>query len=99
MKIKLIKGECPPIESIDPSLPAARSVKRKLKVKENLEQFKFKGVIAGIRRDEQNTRAKERIFSPRDEMENGIRKTSHQNFGIIQISIIRRVFILEYIHY
>ena len=77
-KIKLIKGECPPIESIDPSLPpAARSAARKTEgLKKILEQFKFKGVIAGIRRDEQNTRAKERIFSPRDE--NGKWDTKNQ---------------------
>ena len=32
-----------------------------------IKKHKFKGIIAGIRRDEQGTRAKERIFSPRDE--------------------------------
>ena len=68
-KIKLIKGDCPPVEEIDPSLPpAARSAARKTEgLKKILKMYKFKGVVAGIRRDEQGTRAKERIFSPRDE--------------------------------
>jgi sulfate adenylyltransferase subunit 2 len=67
--LNLIKGECPPINKIDPSLPpAARSAARKTEgLKNILDQYKFKGIIAGIRRDEQGTRAKERIFSPRDE--------------------------------
>ena len=66
--LKLIKGDCPPFEAIDPSLPsAARSAARKTEgLKRILNKYKFKGVIAGIRRDEQGTRAKERIFSPRD---------------------------------
>ena len=36
-------------------------------MKNILTKKKFKGIIAGIRRDEQGTRAKERVFSPRDE--------------------------------
>lgn len=35
-------------------------------LKEVLEQHKFNGVIVGVRRDEEPTRAKERYFSPRD---------------------------------
>ena len=67
--LNLILGDCPPINEIDPSLPpAARSAARKTEgLKRILKEKKFKGVIAGIRRDEQNTRAKERFFSPRDE--------------------------------
>ena len=67
--LKLIKGICPPIEDIDPSLPkAARSAARKTEgLKQILIDYKFKAVIAGIRRDEQGTRAKERFFSPRDD--------------------------------
>jgi|TARA_B100000287_G_scaffold433720_1_gene496134 sulfate adenylyltransferase subunit 2 len=67
--LNLIKGSCPPLEKIDKSLPpAARSAARKTEgLKKILDDFKFKGIIAGIRRDEQGTRAKERIFSPRDE--------------------------------
>ena len=58
---------CPPIDAVDPTLPpAARSAARKtIGLKNVLEEFKFKGIIAGIRRDEQATRAKERVFSPR----------------------------------
>ena len=67
--LKLIKGDCPSIKEIDSSLPpAARSAARKTDgLKKILKEFEFKGVIAGIRRDEQGTRAKERIFSPRDD--------------------------------
>lgn len=68
-KLNLISGSCPPIEKIDPSLPpAARSAARKTEgLREIIKEEKFRGIIAGIRRDEQGTRAKERVFSPRDE--------------------------------
>jgi sulfate adenylyltransferase subunit 2 len=58
---------CPPVELIDPTLPpAARSAARKTEgLKRALEKYGFDGVIAGIRRDEEPTRAKERVFSPR----------------------------------
>src|SRR6202171_1022537 len=58
---------CPPIETIDPTLPpAARSAARKTEgLKLATRKFGFDGLIAGIRRDEEATRAKERVFSPR----------------------------------
>jgi sulfate adenylyltransferase subunit 2 len=58
---------CPPLESIDPTLPpAARSAARKTEgLKLALAKYGFDGLIAGIRRDEEPTRAKERVFSPR----------------------------------
>jgi len=36
-------------------------------LKQVLEQYGYTGVIAGIRRDEEGTRAKERVFSPRNQ--------------------------------
>jgi sulfate adenylyltransferase subunit 2 len=67
--LDLLVHSCPPVEEIDPSLPpAARSAARKTAgLKAAIEKHDFKGLIAGIRRDEQATRAKERVFSPRDE--------------------------------
>ena len=64
MELSLIKGKCPPINKINPSLPpAARSAARKTDgLKKIIKEKKFRGIIAGIRRDEQGTRAKERIF-------------------------------------
>src|SRR5690606_5097084 len=52
---------------MDPSLPpATRAAMRKTEgLKTLLAEKKFKGIIAGIRRDEQGLRAKERVFSPR----------------------------------
>ena len=65
--LNLIKGTCPKVKEIDPSLPpAARSAARKTEgLKNIIKKYKFKAVIAGIRKDEQGTRAKERFFSPR----------------------------------
>jgi sulfate adenylyltransferase subunit 2 len=62
-------GGCPPIEEMDPSLPpAARSAARKTAgLRAMIDEKGFTGVIAGIRRDEEGTRAKERVFSPRGE--------------------------------
>jgi sulfate adenylyltransferase subunit 2 len=46
--------------------PAARSAARKTEgLKLALVKYGFDGLIAGIRRDEEATRAKERVFSPR----------------------------------
>lgn len=66
--LNLMLFDCPPIEEIDPDLPpAARSAARKTAgLKRAIAEQGFKGIIAGIRRDEQATRAKERVFSPRD---------------------------------
>ncbi len=65
--LKLVLGDCPPIEDIDPTLPpATRSAARKTAgLKDLVAKHEFSGLIAGIRRDEEGTRAKERVFSPR----------------------------------
>jgi len=65
--VELITGECPPVEEMDPDLPpAARSAARKTAgLNALIAAHGFTGIIAGIRRDEEGTRAKERIFSPR----------------------------------
>lgn len=65
--LDLLIESCPPIESVDQTLPpAARSAARKTEgLKLALAKHGFDGVIAGIRRDEEATRAKERVFSPR----------------------------------
>jgi len=67
--MQLLIEDCPPLETIDASLPpAARAAARKTEgLRAAIARHGLKGVIAGIRRDEQATRAKERVFSPRDE--------------------------------
>ncbi|GAB4392027.1 MAG: sulfate adenylyltransferase subunit 2 [Kiloniellaceae bacterium] len=68
-QLDFLREVCPPIEEIDPSLPpAARSAARKTEgLRRAIAKHELKAVIAGIRRDEQATRAKERVFSPRGE--------------------------------
>lgn len=58
---------CPPELAMDPTLPpASRAAMRKTEgLKALLQREKYRGVILGIRRDEQSMRAKERVFSPR----------------------------------
>ncbi|WP_420561732.1 sulfate adenylyltransferase subunit CysD [Tepidicaulis sp.] len=65
--LKFLREECPPIEEVDQSLPpAARSAARKTAgLKKAIEKYQFNALFAGIRRDEEATRAKERVFSPR----------------------------------
>jgi sulfate adenylyltransferase subunit 2 len=65
--LELIADACPPIELTDPSLPpdTRLAARKSLGVSQAVERYKFKGLITGIRRDEQSTRAKERVFSPR----------------------------------
>lgn len=66
-EIDLLSPICPPLEETDDTLPhAARVASRKtLGLKEVVEKHGFQGIFAGIRRDEEGTRAKERYFSPR----------------------------------
>ncbi len=66
--LNLTIGDCPPIEEIDKTLPpAARSAARKTAgLKTMVEERGYNGLIVGIRRDEDGTRAKERVFSARD---------------------------------
>lgn len=64
----VINHMCPPEEEMDQTLPpATRSAMRKTEgLKTLLEgEEQFKGILCGIRRDEQGLRAKERVFSPR----------------------------------
>jgi sulfate adenylyltransferase subunit 2 len=65
--LKFIREDCPGIEETDDSLPpAARSAARKTEgLKRAVAKHGFNGLFAGIRRDEEATRAKERVFSPR----------------------------------
>lgn len=67
--VDLISHLCPSIDATDATLPhAARVASRKtLGLKEVVEKHGFVGIVAGIRRDEEATRAKERVFSPRGE--------------------------------
>lgn len=66
-ELNFIAEDCPPIDAVDQTLPpAARSAARKTEgLKLALAKHGFDGLIAGIRRDEEPTRAKERVFSPR----------------------------------
>ena len=66
--LNLITTKCPPISEMDSTLPpAARSAARKTAgLKALALERGYSGFFAGIRRDEESTRAKERYFSPRD---------------------------------
>jgi sulfate adenylyltransferase subunit 2 len=66
-KLDLRNELCPPESSVDQTLPpATRAAARKTAgLRALLEREKYRGIIVGIRRDEQATRAKERVFSPR----------------------------------
>ncbi|MCP5361947.1 MAG: sulfate adenylyltransferase subunit CysD [Hyphomicrobiales bacterium] len=66
--IHFVSEVCPPIEETDDSLPwAARVAARKtLGLKNVISKNGYTGIVAGIRRDEEGTRAKERYFSPRN---------------------------------
>lgn len=65
--LNLIADMCPPIEETDPELPhdTRQAARKTLGLKALVRDYGFAGIIAGIRRDEQPTRAKERVFSPR----------------------------------
>ncbi|MBL6928873.1 MAG: sulfate adenylyltransferase subunit 2 [Rhodospirillales bacterium] len=67
--LDLIADDCPPIEEVDAQLPpdSRFAARKSLGLKQALARYKFDALITGIRRDEQATRAKERVFSPRNE--------------------------------
>ncbi len=66
-KLDCINHLCPPEEEMDQTLPPnTRAAMRKTEgLKTLLAEHHFKGILCGIRRDEQGLRAKERVFSPR----------------------------------
>lgn len=65
--LPLLVEMCPPEAEMDQTLPpATRAATRKtVGLRNLLEKHKYRGIFAGIRRDEQAMRAKERVFSPR----------------------------------
>lgn len=65
--LDLVIEQCPPESEMDPTLPpATRAAARKTEgLKALLKREQYQGIFVGIRRDEQATRAKERVFSPR----------------------------------
>ncbi|MEE8271229.1 MAG: sulfate adenylyltransferase subunit CysD [Alphaproteobacteria bacterium] len=65
--LNLVVEPCPPEAEMDTTLPpATRAAARKTEgLRRLLDRDGYRGIIAGIRRDEQSTRAKERVFSPR----------------------------------
>jgi sulfate adenylyltransferase subunit 2 len=66
-ELNLIVEQCPPEDACDPSLPPqTRAAARKTEgLSALLARDGYRAVFVGIRRDEQATRAKERIVSPR----------------------------------
>lgn len=66
--LECINHPCPPEEEMDQTLPVnTRAAARKTEgLKTLLQEHKFKGILLGIRKDEQALRAKERVFSPRN---------------------------------
>lgn len=65
--LECINWLCPPEADMDQTLPPnTRAAMRKTEgLKGLIAAHGFKGIIGGIRRDEQGLRAKERVFSPR----------------------------------
>ena len=82
--LPVINHLCPPIDTIDKTLPpATRAAMRKTEgLKSLLKEHQYKGVVCGIRRDEQGLRAKERVFSPRSLDGSWDLKISRRSSGI-----------------
>jgi len=77
-QLNLHNEPCPPESTIDPTLPpATRAAARKTAgLRALIAREGYRGILVGIRRDEQSTRAKERVFSPR--MPDGSWDVKHQ---------------------
>lgn len=76
--VPLLTQPCPPLEGTDPTLPPAARVgaRKTLGLKQAVRAHGFNAILTAIRRDEEAVRAKERVFSPRDE--NGAWEAKHQ---------------------
>ncbi len=90
---------CPPLETIDPTLPpAARSAARKTEgLKLALAKYGFDGLIAGIRRDEEATRAKSGCSRRAAPKADGTCAISHRNSGTSSTPRRRRARICAFI--
>ncbi|MBM3547773.1 MAG: sulfate adenylyltransferase subunit CysD [Alphaproteobacteria bacterium] len=66
-RLDLVADACPSIEEVDPTLPpnSRLAARKTLGLSQAIRKHGYRGIIAGIRRDEQAMRAKERVFSPR----------------------------------
>lgn len=65
-------------------------------LKQALNKYKFDAVFGGARRDEEKTRAKERIYSFRDEKHRWDPKTKDLSFGMFITQELKKVSQLEY---
>lgn len=67
-ELPICNEPCPPESTVDPTLPpAARHAARKTAgLRAMIAREGYRGIILGIRRDEQAVRAKERVFSMRE---------------------------------
>lgn len=65
--LPVVNEQCPPESSVDQTLPpnARHAARKTAGLRGLLAREHYRGIILGIRRDEQAIRAKERIFSPR----------------------------------
>ena len=81
--LDLVVIDCPPESEMDPDLPPmTRAAARKSAgLAKLLDGDAYKGIIVGIRRDEEATRAKERCSARARWMALGNFATSHQNSG------------------
>ena len=64
-----------------------------------LEFNKFDAAIGGARRDEEKSRAKERVFSFRDSFGQWDPKAQRPELGISIMALLMRANLLEYFHY
>src|SRR5947209_18047070 len=85
-KLELVVGKNEEVLKSGVTYPNGRATRveccgtlKKDGLKAVLEKHKFTGVIVGVRRDEEPTRAKERYFSPRDKnMEWNVEDQPHE---------------------
>jgi sulfate adenylyltransferase subunit 2 len=66
--LPVVNQPCPPENSVDQTLPpeARHAARKTAGLRALIAREKYRGIVLGIRRDEQAIRAKERIVSPRN---------------------------------
>ena len=101
MNLDLVVGYVQDSINKDPSIEekganASRNSIQTITLLEMIDKYNFDVAIGGARRDEEKSRAKERFFSHRENLDNGVQKIKDQNFGVCLILTNLMESILEY---
>ena len=96
---KNMKGIVENINPFDYASDIYTEIMKTQALREALDKFKFDFSFGGARRDEEKSRAKERVFSLRNSKHSWDPKDQRPKFGIYIIYKSKIIKVLEFFHY